>query len=186
MQLSERLAKSRRRILLLASSILVIDQLSKSWAVSYLERRDPIELFGGLLKLNHTTNSGAAFNIGANLTIFLTVFAMIVTTMLIIFARRVVEPRWTIGFGVLLGGVIGNLSDRIFREPRALHGHVIDFIQLPNWPIFNIADIAITTSGFFIAFLLFKDVQPFARFTDDAAAPTKDEMSDRDRVDDGR
>lgn len=166
MQLSKRLARSRRRIFLLSLTILAIDQFSKAWAISFLERRDPIELIGGMLTFNHTTNSGAAFNIGADLTIFLTVFAIIVTSGLIVFARKVVDTRWSFGFGILLGGVLGNLSDRIFREPRFLHGHVVDFIQLPNWPIFNVADIAITTSGFFIAYLLFKDVQPFARFTD--------------------
>ena len=154
-------------ILLLSLCILALDQATKWWAVTVLEGRSAIHLLGDFLKLNHTTNSGAAFNIGSNFTIFLTVFAMIVTVALITFARRVVEIRWAIGFGVLLGGVLGNLGDRILREPRFLHGHVVDFIQLPRWPIFNVADIAITTSGVLIAYLLFKDVQPFARFTDD-------------------
>lgn len=153
-------------ILLLSLIILAVDQTTKWWAVTFLESNGEIRILGNLLKLNHTTNSGAAFNIGSNFTIFLTVFALIVTVALVIFARKVVEPRWAIGFGILLGGVLGNLSDRIFREPRFLHGHVVDFIQLPRWPIFNIADIAITTSGFLIAYLLLKDVQPFARFTD--------------------
>ena len=162
---SQRLAQARRKIFLLATIILASDQASKWWAVSYLEERDPIELLGGILKLNHTTNSGAAFNIGSNLTVFLTSFALIVATGLIIFARKVVEPRWVMGFGILLGGVLGNLTDRIFRAPMFFQGHVVDFIQLPNWPIFNIADIAITAAGFLMAYLLFRDVQPFARFT---------------------
>ncbi len=68
------------------------------------------------------------------------------------------------GFGILLGGVLGNLTDRIFRAPQFLQGHVVDFIQLPNWPIFNIADMGITVAGILIAYLLFKDIQPFARF----------------------
>lgn len=170
MQPSQRPAQARRKIFLLASTILSLDQASKWWAVTSLERRDPIELLGGFLKLNHTTNSGAAFNIGSNLTIFLTCFAIIVATGLIIFARKVVEPRWVMGFGILLGGVLGNLIDRIFRAPTFLQGHVVDFIQLPNWPIFNIADIAITSAGALIAYLLFKDVQPFARFSSDGNA----------------
>ncbi len=153
-------------ILFLSLGILAADQTTKWWAVTFLESNGEIQILGNLLKLNHTTNSGAAFNIGSNLTIFLTVFALIVVVALVIFARKVVEPRWAIGFGILLGGVLGNLADRIFREPRFLHGHVVDFIQLPRWPIFNIADIAITTSGLLIAFLLLKDVQPFPRFTD--------------------
>lgn len=165
MRPSQRLAQARRRIFLVATALLALDQVSKWWAVAYLEKREPIELLGGLIKLNHTTNSGAAFNIGSNLTIFLTSFAIIVASGLIIFARKVVEPRWVLGFGILLGGVLGNLTDRVFRAPMFLQGHVVDFIQLPNWPIFNIADIAITTAGILIAYLLFKDVQPFARFT---------------------
>ena len=165
-------------ILSLSLGILALDQTTKWWAETLLKGNSEIRLIGDFLKLNHTTNSGAAFNIGSNLTIFLTVFALIVVVALISFARKVVEPRWAIGFGVLLGGVLGNLSDRIFREPRFLHGHVVDFIQLPRWPIFNIADIAITVAGFLIAFLLFKDVQPFATFTD---------LLDRDEADrDGR
>lgn len=176
MQLAERLARSRRTILLLSLSLLGLDQSSKLWAVAYLDGNPPIELIGGFLRLNHTTNSGAAFNIGSNFTIFLTVFALIVTTALIIFARKVAEPRWAIGFGVLLGGVLGNLTDRIFREPQFLHGHVVDFIQLPNWPIFNIADIAITTSGFWIAYLLMRDIKPFASLGDTSG----DTSGDRD------
>jgi signal peptidase II len=161
---SQRLATARRKIFLIASTLLALDQGTKWWAVSYLENRDSIEFLGGLLKLNHTTNSGAAFNIGSNLTLFLTSFAIIVATGLIIFARKVVEPRWVMGFGILLGGVLGNLTDRIFRAPQFLQGHVVDFIQLPNWPIFNIADMGITVAGILIAYLLFKDIQPFARF----------------------
>lgn len=167
MQLAERLARSRRTILLLSLSLLSLDQASKWWAVTYLDGRAPIAVIGDLLRFNHTTNSGAAFNIGSNFTIFLTVFALIVTAGLIIFARKVVDLRWAIGFGVLLGGVLGNLTDRIFREPQFLHGHVVDFIQLPNWPIFNVADIAITCSGFWIGYLLLRDIKPFATFGDD-------------------
>ncbi len=159
----------------MAVTLLALDQGSKWWAVSYLEKRDPIEFLGGVVKFNHTTNSGAAFNIGSNLTIFLTSFAITVATGLIIFARKVVEPRWVLGFGVLLGGVLGNLTDRVFRAPMFLQGHVVDFIQLPNWPIFNIADIAITVAGVLMAYLLFKDVQPFARFGSESDEVQKDD-----------
>lgn len=160
-----------------------MDQASKTWAVQYLSDRDPIKVLGDLLRFNHTTNSGAAFNIGADLTVFLTVFALVVATGLIIFARRVVEIRWSIGFGILLGGVLGNLTDRIFREPRLLHGHVVDFIELPHWPIFNIADIAITTAGLLIFSLLWRDIRPYATFEggygDHPADPPSEAFGDR-------
>jgi signal peptidase II len=165
-QLDERLRRSRKWIFILALLVLAFDQATKWWAVAYLEGRADINVIGEFLRFNHTTNSGAAFNIGSNFTIFLTVFALIVTAGVVVYARKVVEMRWALGFGVLLGGVLGNLTDRIFRAPQFLHGHVVDFIQLPNWPIFNIADIAITLSGFWIAYLLIRDVQPFATFGD--------------------
>lgn len=166
MQLEAKLRRARRWIFLLAVLVLSLDQASKSWAVSYLSSRPAIEVLGDLLKFNHTSNSGAAFNIGEDFTLFLTLFAFSVTIALVLFARKVVEMRWAIGFGLLLGGVLGNLLDRIFREPHLLQGHVVDFIQIPRWPIFNIADIAITLSGVWITYLLIRDVQPFATFGD--------------------
>ena len=172
----ERRSRCSKVIAGLALSLLALDQASKFWAVTSLESRGSINILGSFLKLNHTTNSGAAFNIGSNFTIFLTVFAIIVSAGLIIFAGKIVEIRWAVGFGGLLGGVLGNLTDRIFREPQFLHGHVVDFIQLPNWPIFNIADIAITTSGFWIAYLLMRDIKPFASLGDASG----DTSGDRD------
>jgi signal peptidase II len=121
-------------------------------------------VIGSLLRLNYTTNSGAAFNLGSNLTIVLTVFAMVVTVGLLVFTTKIAHSVWAIAIGTLLGGVLGNLSDRIFREPRFLHGHVVDFIQLPRWPIFNFADIAITISAAILAFLIFRNVEPFITF----------------------
>lgn len=163
---SERQLRCLKAVASIALLLLALDQSSKFWAVTYLESRGTINVLGSLLRLNHTTNSGAAFNIGSNFTIFLTVFAIIVSAGLIIFARKIVDMRWAVGFGGLLGGVLGNLSDRIFREPQFLHGHVVDFIQIPNWPIFNVADMAITGSGALIAYLLFKEIKPFASFAD--------------------
>lgn len=173
----ERQSRCIKVISLLALTVLALDQASKFWAVTSLESRGPINLLGSFLRLNHTTNSGAAFNIGSNFTIFLTVFALIVAAGLIVFARKIAETRWAIGFGGLLGGVLGNLSDRIFREPQFLHGHVVDFIQLPNWPIFNVADMAITSAGVLIAYLLFKDIKPFATFADSHESSDDDESA---------
>lgn len=177
----ERRSRCSKVIAGLALSLLALDQASKFWAVTSLESRGSINILGSFLKLNHTTNSGAAFNMGSNFTIFLTVFAIIVSAGLIIFAGKIVEIRWAVGFGGLLGGVLGNLSDRIFREPRFLHGHVVDFIQIPNWPIFNVADIAITSSGVLIAYLLFKDIKPFATFADS----NQSEQSNAGEMDEG-
>lgn len=158
------MSKARSLIFSLAFILLLADQMTKWWAVAFLSDRAPINILGTFLRFNHTTNSGAAFNIGSNFTIFLTIFAVIVSIGLAIFAFKITHFAWSLAFGTLLGGVLGNLADRLFREPRFLHGHVVDFIQLPNWPIFNIADIAITTAGVLIAVLIYRNIEPFPTF----------------------
>jgi signal peptidase II len=158
------LSKARSLIFSLAFTLLLADQITKWWAVTFLSERGPINIVGSILRFNFATNPGAAFNIGSNFTIFLTIFAVIVSIGLVIFSFKIVDFTWSLAFGILLGGVLGNLSDRLFREPGFLHGHVVDFIQLPNWPIFNIADIAITTSGVLIALLIYRNIEPFPTF----------------------
>jgi signal peptidase II len=74
--------------------------------------------------------------------------------------RKVSNRYWAISLGLLLGGVIGNLWDRMTREPGAWRGEVIDWIQLPNWPIFNIADSAIVCAGLLMTYLAMRNIQP--------------------------
>ncbi|MDA2984704.1 MAG: signal peptidase II [Actinomycetota bacterium] len=158
------MSKARSLIFSLAFALLLADQITKWWAVAFLSDRGPINILGSFLRFNYATNPGAAFNIGSNFTIFLTIFAVIVSIGLFIFSFKIADFTWSLAFGILLGGVLGNLSDRLFREPGFLHGHVVDFIQLPKWPIFNIADIAITSSGVLIAVLIYRNIEPFPTF----------------------
>ena len=92
-------------------------------------------------------NSGAAFSIGTSMTIVFTVIAVAVIIYILRAARKLRSLPWAITLGLLLGGATGNLSDRIFRSPGVFRGDVVDWIELPHWPVFNLADSAIVCGG---------------------------------------
>jgi signal peptidase II len=132
-----------------AAGIVVIDQLSKMWAVAVMQPRiqageGPIYLLGPLLRLTYTENSGAAFGFGAGYTWVFTVVAVVVGVVIIRFSRTITSLPWALALGGLLGGLLGNLIDRLTRPPSPGMGSVVDFIGLPNFPIFNVADMSIT------------------------------------------
>lgn len=102
-----------------------------------------MELLGPALRLNLTRNPGAAFSTGTSFTLLITLAALAAVVVIAYVARRVADPRWAVGLGLLLAGVAGNLTDRIFRAPGTFRGHVVDFLELPHWPVFNVADVCI-------------------------------------------
>ena len=117
-------------------------------SVTYLEPGKPVEVIGTLLRLNLIRNPGAAFGMGANVTIAFTIFAIVaLLACLFVALPRITLPWHGLVLGLLLGGISGNLVDRIFQPPAALHGHVIDMFQLPNFAIFNVADMCITAAA---------------------------------------
>jgi lipoprotein signal peptidase len=138
---------------------LVLDVVSKSIVVARLTGREPIELLGGLLTLRVTRNSGAAFSIATGLTVVLTLIAIGVVIAILRTARRLRSLPWAISLGLLLGGATGNLIDRLFRAPAPLKGHVVDWIELPNWPVFNLADSAIVCGGVLAVLLASRGLQ---------------------------
>ncbi len=155
----------RRRLGVLwsvAVTVLGLDLASKIIVVELLANRAPIELAGGLLTLRLTRNPGAAFSIAVNMTIVLTVVAVVVIFAILRMARRLHSVPWAVALGGLLGGALGNLTDRIFRSPGVFRGHVVDFLELPNWPVFNLADSAIVGAGVLMVLLAFRGV-PFDR-----------------------
>lgn len=83
------------------------------------------------------------------------------------FSRRVKSTPWAVSLGLVLGGVLGNLTDRIFRAPGGLQGEVIDWIQIPHWPIFNIADSAVVCAAIFITYLSFKNISFYGKAKSD-------------------
>ncbi|MBU6147258.1 MAG: signal peptidase II [Actinomycetales bacterium] len=159
-----------RVIVTVAAVVLVLDVLTKIWAVARLEGRPEIvlvpallgEQVGPLLRLTFWRNPGAAFGLGASagLTLLFSVLAVAVAIGILGYGRRVTNLAWAFALGGLLGGALGNLVDRVFRSPGPLRGHVVDFLGLPHFPIFNVADSAVTCSAVAIVILGILGVAP--------------------------
>lgn len=139
---------------------LVADVLTKIAAVANLQDadQDPVKVLGGLVYLNLTRNSGAAFSLGAGFTVVLSALALAVAAVIVRTARRLHSAGWAVSLGLILGGALGNLGDRVFRDPGVGRGHVVDFISLfgeydKYWPVFNIADSAICVGAAIAAIL---------------------------------
>lgn len=152
-----------RYIFTLAWAIFIVDFVTKSWAISYLSQREPINLIGSFLKLTFVKNSGAAFGIASGATIILSLFAIAVGATIVRYAAMVNSRGWIVVMGLVLGGVMGNLTDRIFRSPGFLRGHVIDWIELPHWPVFNIADSAIFIATGIAIVLTVRNISPLGK-----------------------
>ncbi len=149
-----RSAAPRVRILIcVAVAVLAADVVSKAIVVATLSDRSPIRLLGGLLTLREDRNPGAAFSIGTSMTIVFTAIAVGVIIFIVRSARRIYSVPWAVALGLLLGGAMGNLTDRIFRSPGPLRGWVVDWIQVPHWPVFNLADSAIVCGGVLMVLL---------------------------------
>jgi len=141
-----------------AVPVYVADQLTKAWASANLRPDQPRDLIGSVLQLNLTRNAGAAFSIGTGATLVLTAIACSVVVFVAIIARRLGSIAWALALGLLLGGSLGNLTDRMLRAPGPGRGHVVDFLQLPHYPIFNIADSAIVSAAVLIAVMAFRGI----------------------------
>lgn len=141
----------RKRSILLFAGVAVLgyaaDLLSKELALEHLEAATAVPVVDGLLNLFLTSNSGAAFSLGTSYTTLLSYIAIAAAIGTGWVARRLGSTGWALGLGFLMAGILGNLTDRIFREPGVLRGHVIDFLQLPNFPVFNVADICINIAA---------------------------------------
>ncbi|WP_246136562.1 signal peptidase II [Leekyejoonella antrihumi] len=139
--------------MIIATVGYVADQLTKAWAASSLDPMRPKNLIGSVLRLHLTRNAGAAFSIATNATWVLTIIASAVIIATIVVARRLHSRPWACALGLLIGGALGNLTDRFFRAPGGGRGHVVDFLELPHWPIFNVADMCVVTAACLIALL---------------------------------
>jgi len=123
------------------------DVLTKVLAVEHLTGQPPQQVVGDALTLYLARNPGAAFSTGTSYTLVLTCVAAAAVVAVLWAVRRLRSTGWAIGLGFLMAGVLGNLTDRLFRSPGVFRGHVVDFIQLPNWPIFNVADVCINIAA---------------------------------------
>lgn len=143
----------------LAAGVLVLDQLTKWWAESRLELGgDPVRVLGELLQLRLVYNPGAALSIATGMTWLLTIVVVAVVVVVIRMVRRIGSRGWAVALGLLLGGAIGNLVDRLLREPGFARGHVVDFIDYAGFFVGNVADIAIVAAAVMIAVLSLRGI----------------------------
>jgi signal peptidase II len=154
-------SRQRRTALLaaIASFVVAVDEVTKLVAVSKLSHRDRVTVVPHVLWLTFTRNAGAAFGVGTGATWLFTAVAAAVVVVIVRSARSLASSGWAVALGLLLGGALGNLSDRIFRAPGPLRGHVVDWIELPHWPIFNVADASIVVGGIVAVLLATKGIE---------------------------
>ncbi|GAB2879183.1 signal peptidase II [Nocardioides pacificus] len=142
---------ARRRIQAVFAVVALVaygvDVVSKVVAVERLTGRPDVELVGSWFRLHLIRNPGAAFSAGTEYTVILSCIAIAAACVVLVLSRRLGSLLWSVGLGLLLAGILGNLTDRLLRAPGPLRGHVIDFFRLPNWPIFNFADIFINVAA---------------------------------------
>lgn len=134
-----------------ASGVYVLDRLSKLWAEHALAGRPPIQVIPAVLQLNYTTNSGGAFGLGRSAPWLFAGATLLATAVIVIMSLRVTQPRVAVGLGLVLGGALGNLTDRAVRGDGFLDGRVVDFIDFHVWPVFNLADTAIVVGAVALA-----------------------------------
>lgn len=159
----EQRPKGKRKILaLFAVAVLAyaLDLVSKMIVVAKLEHHEPIEIIGDWLQFNAIRNAGAAFGMGEAFTVIFTCIAAAVIVVIVRLARKLYSMPWAIALGMLLGGALGNLTDRIFRAPGVFEGAVVDFIAPKGFAVFNLADSAIVCGGFLIVILSFRGLDP--------------------------
>ncbi len=155
----------RTRLLLsLAAAVLALDLVTKVAVVATVDPGEDVRLLGGLVYLTQLRNLGAAFSFAEGATILFSLIAVTVAVVIVRTARRLRSTGWATALGLVLGGAVGNLVDRVFRDPGFLRGGVVDFISVvaPDgrvWPVFNVADSAIVCGGVLGALLALRGIE---------------------------
>lgn len=166
-------------VLVLALIVFAVDQATKFWAESALSGGERIPLLGEFLQLRLLYNPGAAFSIGTGATWVFTVLAAVAVVVLARLAARPQPRGWAVALGLLLGGALTHLCDRLFRPPGFARGHVVDFLDYNGWFVGNVADIALTVGAGLI--ILFS----FTEGAEDRRAPAEDVPEGADRGSEG-
>ncbi|GAA4852221.1 hypothetical protein GCM10023221_34970 [Luteimicrobium xylanilyticum] len=170
---------SRRLVVLLAAIaavVLVLDQLTKAWAQHALRDGKTVDVPGGFFHLRLVYNPGAALSIATGMTWLLTIIVVVVVVFIVRSLRRLRSTGWAVALGLLLGGAVGNLADRLLRAPGVARGYVVDFIGYGHWFVGNVADIAIVVAAVLIALLALRGIGMDGRpIADDAAARPRHE-----------
>jgi signal peptidase II len=148
-----------RLVLLVVAAILIYatDVITKVIAVDKLAHRTkPVTIIDSVFDLELVRNPGAAFGLG--MTIVFSVVSVAVIAAIVHYAARLGSAWWALVFGLVLGGALGNLTDRIFRDPGFGRGHVVDFLHIHHWPVFNVADSAFCVAGGIVVLLAITNV----------------------------
>lgn len=154
-------ARGRAAVLfVVAAVVLALDILSKVLVVAEMTPGRPVPVINGTVRFAVIRNSGAAFSMATGMTWVLTIVALLVVAAIIRYGRKLTSAWWAIGLGLVLGGALGNLVDRIFRAPGPFEGHVVDFIAVGSFPVFNLADAGITVGAVLLAGLALFGVEP--------------------------
>jgi signal peptidase II len=157
--------RPRTRLLLgIAAAVLVVDIATKLTVVATIAPGEDIRVLGGLVYLTQWRNVGAAFSFAEGATLLFSLVAVAVAVVIVRTARRLYSIGWAITLGLVLGGAVGNLLDRIFRDPGFLRGGVVDFLSVfaPDgraFPVFNAADSAIVCGGILGALLALRGIE---------------------------
>lgn len=178
--------RSRRRVwpafAAVALAAYLIDLTTKQLALTHLQEADGsrprVDLVGDLLGLQLAFNPGAAFSLGEDFTVVISCVAIVATVVVLVVSARLRSPLWAVALGILLAGITGNLTDRLFRDPAPFHGHVVDMIELPNFPIFNVADMCINIAAVLIVVQAFRGVRVDGSRIEEAEKGTPDEAGD--------
>ena len=137
-----------------AGAVLAVDQLIKHLVVSNLAGRPPVGVIGHFVELRYTTNSGGAFSLLTGAPLFFGVMAIVIIGGIVYASRRTQPLSMLVVLGLILGGALGNLADRLFRGDGLLRGEVVDFVKVGIWPVFNLADSCIVVGGLLLAIFL--------------------------------
>ncbi|MEU2178936.1 MULTISPECIES: signal peptidase II [Nocardia] len=149
-----------RALLVLAAVVFGLDLLTKTIAVANLTPGEPVSIVGDFARLSLVRNPGAAFSMATGMTWLLTLVAAAVVIGVVRIGRTLRSLWWAIGLGMVLGGALGNLVDRLFRAPGPLQGHVVDFVAVGWWPVFNVADSAIVCGAILLVVLTVFGFEP--------------------------
>ncbi|MFD2796027.1 signal peptidase II [Promicromonospora vindobonensis] len=169
----------------LAALVLAADQLTKWWAESALVANAPtIPVVGDLLGVRLIYNPGAALSIASGYTWILTIVVVVVVVFIVRAIGRIGSRGWAVALGLLLGGAVGNLVDRLAREPGFARGHVVDFIDYAGFFVGNVADIAVVSAAVLIALLSLRGIGlDGKRHTDEEPADKADDSARDDQGD---
>ncbi len=162
---------ARRRLALTVLIVAGIDCISKSIALVALGA-NPHRIIGSLLSLHLVRNTGAAFSVATNRTILLSIFSLLVAALITRRASTFSHRGWLLAAGLVVGGICGNLIDRILRAPGAFRGAVVDWIEVTHWPTFNLADSSIVIGAVLAAVLVLRNIPP--------VQPPKDDQMDNE------